>query len=46
MFVRSEDNEADILTRNPTKQEFERHVSKWVSVVNGENIESEEKKED
>jgi uncharacterized protein (DUF1697 family) len=36
IFVRSEENEADILTKNPTKEEHERHAKKWVSKVPNE----------
>jgi uncharacterized protein (DUF1697 family) len=36
IFVRSEENEADILTKNPTKEEHEKHVKKWVSKVPNE----------
>ena len=32
-FVRSEDNEADILTKNPTKAEHEKHATKFVSAI-------------
>ncbi len=33
IFVRSEDNEADTMTKNPTQAEFERHTPKMVGVV-------------
>jgi len=33
IFVKSEENEADILTKNPTNQEHEKHAVKWVSEV-------------
>ena len=36
IFVKSEENEADILTKNPTKKEQEKHVGKWVSKVPSE----------
>ena len=33
VFVRSEENEADILTKNSTRKEFENHVPKLVEEV-------------
>ena len=33
IYVKSEDNEADIMTKNPTKEELVRHLSKLVSQV-------------
>ena len=33
MFVRSEDNEADLMTKNPTMAENERHSIKLVDEV-------------
>jgi hypothetical protein len=33
VFVKSEDNEADILTKNPTKVEHEKHSKKLVDKI-------------
>ena len=33
IFVKSEENEADILTKNVRQDEFTRHANKWVSPV-------------
>ena len=35
VFVRSEENEADIMTKNATKDDFGRHSVKWVAKVPG-----------
>ena len=32
-FVKSEDNEADILTKNERKIEHDKHAPKWVSEI-------------
>ena len=44
VFIRSEANEADILTKNPTKQEHDQHASKWVEEVPEEILNLQNKK--
>ena len=45
IFTRSEDNEADVMTKNATKQEFEKHSPKWVDKVPEELLAKAKKKE-
>ena len=33
MFVRSDENEADMMTKNATKEEFGKHSVKWVAKI-------------
>ncbi len=52
VFIKTQDNEADILTKNATKAEFDRHACKLVTTIpkellaNLENMDEESKQED
>ena len=52
VFVKTQDNEADILTKNTTKAEFEKHVQKLVVSIpkellaNLENVTAENEEDD
>ena len=45
IFTRSDDNEADMMTKNATRQEFEKHSPKWVDEVPEELLAKAKKKE-
>ena len=45
IFTRSDDNKADMMTMNATRQEFEKHSPKWVDKVPEELLVEAKEKE-